>query len=61
MSEKEINDLVTELQNNSVELYSFVAENASEDLSDDEMDALVSDLENDYLSLREFVIEAMED
>lgn len=61
MSEKEIDDLVNELQNNSVELYSFVGENVSEDLSDDEMDALVSDFESDYLSLREFVIEAMED
>lgn len=61
MSEKKIDELVTELRNNSVEQYFFVAENALEDLSDDEMDALVSDLKNDFLSLREFVIEAMED
>lgn len=33
MSEKEIDELVTELRKNSVELYSFVAENALEDLS----------------------------
>ncbi|MFY0519348.1 hypothetical protein ACOMCU_16195 [Lysinibacillus sp. UGB7] len=61
MSEKELDERVTELQNDSVELYSFVAENVSEDLSDDEMDALVSDLESDTLSLRDFVIKAMED
>jgi len=41
---KKKDELVTELRNNSVELYSFVAENALEDLSDDEMDALVSDI-----------------
>jgi len=53
MSEKELDGRVTELQNNSVELCSFVAENVSEDLSDDKMDALVSDLESDPLSLRD--------
>lgn len=61
MSEKELDEFISELQNNNVELYSFVVENVSEDLSDDEMDALVSDLESDYLSLREFVIGALEE
>ncbi len=61
MSEERLDELVTELINDSFELYSFVAENVSEDLSDDEMDALVTDLEGDYLSLREFVIKALED
>lgn len=58
--ENELYDFVKELQNNGVELYSFVAENTSQELSDEQMDSLVSELESDYLSLREFVINALE-
>ncbi|MGG2105530.1 hypothetical protein [Lysinibacillus pakistanensis] len=60
MSEKELDVFVRELKENGTELYSFVAENTSEDLSDEQMDVLVSELEGDYLSLREFVINALE-
>lgn len=60
MIEKELDIFVRELKNNGTELYSFVAENTSDDLSDDQMDWLVSELEGDYLSLREFVINALE-
>lgn len=60
MSEDELFDFVKELQNNSIELYSFVAEN-SEELTDEEIDELVEELEGDYLSLREFVINALEE
>lgn len=59
MSEQEIDDLIRELQNNSVELYSFVSENA-EDLTDDEIDNLVDDFGGDPLSLREFVVNVLE-
>lgn len=58
--ENELYDFVRELQNNGVELYSFVAENTSPELSDEQIDSLVSELESDYLSLREFVISALE-
>lgn len=58
MSEHEIDDLIRELQNNSVELYSFVSENA-EDLTDDEIDNLVDDFGGDPLSLREFVVNVL--
>ena len=59
MSEKELDALVSELENNSTELFNFVAEN-TEDLTDKEIDDLVSDLESDTLSLRAFVIHALE-
>ncbi|WP_339279938.1 hypothetical protein [Lysinibacillus sp. FSL P2-0066] len=61
MSENELYDFIKELQGSSVELYSFVAENCDENLTEDEIDDLVSDLESDSLSLREFVIRALED
>lgn len=60
MSERELNKFVRELQSDSVELYSFVTANTSEDLSDGQMDSLVNELEGDYLSLRKFVINALE-
>ncbi|MED3554208.1 hypothetical protein [Cytobacillus praedii] len=61
MTEQEIDKLIRELQGSSVEMYSFVAENCDENLTDDEIDDLVTDLESDYLSLREFVINALVD
>ncbi|MBG9728032.1 hypothetical protein ABD87_00315 [Lysinibacillus sphaericus] len=60
MTEDELHGRVKELQNDSVELYSFVVENSSEELTDEEIDEKVEELEGDYLSLREFVINAME-
>ena len=60
MSENELHDFVKELQGNSIELYSFVAEN-SEELTEEEIDELAEELEGDYLSLREFVINAIAD
>jgi len=60
VSERELNKFVRELQSDSVELYSFVTANTSEDLSDGQMDSLVNELEGDYLSLRKFVINALE-
>ena len=58
-SEDELHDFVTSLQNDSVELHNFVAQNA-EDLTVEEIDNLVEEFEGDYLGLREFVIRAWE-
>jgi len=60
MSENELHDFVKELQGNSLELYSFVAENSDEDISDEHIDSLVNEFQGDYLSLREFVVNALE-
>lgn len=60
MSERELDKFVRELQSDSVELYSFVTANTSEDLSDGQMDSLINELEGDYLSIRKFVINALE-
>jgi len=49
VSERELNKFVRELQSDSVELYSFVTANTSEDLSDGQMDSLINELEGDYL------------
>lgn len=61
MTEEQLHEFVKELQSNSIELSSFIAENCDENLTEDEIDDLISDFESDYLSLREFVINAMED
>mgnify|MGYP001028134273 CR=1 FL=1 len=61
MSEQEIYERVSELQNDGSELYNFVAENCDVNLSEAEIDDLVSDFETDTLSLREFVINVLED
>ena len=61
MTDIEIDELVQELQANSVELYHFIMENCDGDLTNEQIDNMVSDFESDYLSLREFVVHAIEE
>ncbi|WP_088363703.1 hypothetical protein [Bacillus cereus] len=59
MTEKEIDELVDELQNDPTELWDFVSRNL-ENPTGSEVDVLASELERSPLDLREFVINSLE-
>ncbi|WP_336769798.1 hypothetical protein [Bacillus bombysepticus] len=58
MTEKELDDLVDELQNDPSELWEFVSRH-SEDKTESEIDAIANELEHSSLDLREFVIHSL--
>ena len=55
MTENEIDKLVNELQNDSVELWAYIA-NVLDDKEGEEIDAMAEELKNSPLDLREFIL-----
>ncbi|MCM3113614.1 hypothetical protein [Lederbergia lenta] len=58
MTEKELDALINELENDKFELTEFIS-NHLEDATDKDIDALATDLYTSPLDLREFVIHAL--